>query len=54
MTVFRSLMDAIKEGYEVVSSTPDGYNVRLTQGDGTQKVAFVLLLRDETRQKRIR
>ena len=43
MTVFRSLTDALREGYGVVSSTPEGYNLRLMHADGTHSVAFVML-----------
>ncbi len=41
MTVFESLTQALHEGYEVVSATPEGYLVRLTQPDGSESYAIV-------------
>ena len=43
MIVFRSLTEALTAGYEVVSSTPEGYLVRLLQRDNAERYAIVLL-----------
>jgi hypothetical protein len=53
VTVFRSLTEALKAGYEVVCSTRDGYLVRLWQGDDVEKVAFVLLAAEDTSRRNL-
>jgi hypothetical protein len=42
--VFTSLTDALHAGYEVVSSTQNGYLVRLLQADGSESYGIVELL----------
>lgn len=41
MTVFRSLIDALHAGYDVVSATREGYLVRILHGDGSESFAVV-------------
>jgi len=43
MTVFRSLTEALHAGYEVVSSTKEGYLVRFWQHDGSETYALVVV-----------
>lgn len=43
MTVFRSLTEALHAGYEVVSSTQEGYLVRRFRHDGSESFALVLI-----------
>lgn len=43
MKVFRSLTEALRSGYEVVSSTHEGYLVRIMHFDGSESFALVLV-----------
>ena len=43
MRVFRSLSEALHQGYEVVAAEEYGYLVRLQQADGSETFALVEL-----------